>query len=100
MAKDIVKTITTNTDTFLNTTVGQGASLSFSGATGGTATIQKKLPDDTLIDITDDVGTATIVSVFPSLVNVWVGAGCDLSIKTESLTGTLLVTSLPLKSTN
>ena len=100
MANDILKTITTNTDTFISTTIGQGASLSFSGASAGTATIQKMLPDGTLMDMTDDLGAATIISVFPSLINVWVGAGCDISIKTLSLGGTLTVTSLPLKSTN
>jgi len=101
MAFDIVSPpITGNTDTFIATTIGQGSSMSFSGQSAGTATVQKRLPNGTNIDITDENGAPLVISVFPTTVNVWVGAGCDISIKTESIAGTLLVTMLPLKSTN
>lgn len=101
MAHDIVSDpITSNTDTFIATTIGQGTSMSFSGQTGGTATVQKRLPNGTNIDVTDLAGVPLIISVFPTTANIWTGAGCDISIKTESISGTLLVTMLPLKSTN
>ena len=101
MAHDIVSDpITTNTDTFIATTIGQGSSISLSGQTAGTATVQKRLPNGTNIDITDENGAPLVISVFPTTVNIWVGAGCDISVKTESISGTLLFTMLPIKSAN
>ena len=97
MAKDIVVIITTNTTTdIVSDTRGEGVSLSFSGATSGTITIQKKLPDGTFIDVTDDAGAASVVTVFPTTINARVGRGADVAVKTALLVGTLTVTALPL----
>ena len=101
MAHNIEKTITTNTTTFIQTTIGQGASLSFSGATSGNAALKKLLNDGTAMDLTDDAGTPIIVTLGSDLLlNVWVGAGTDISVVTTSLVGTLIVTSNPLKATH
>lgn len=110
MAHDIVKEITTNTNTDIGEeTIGEGASMSFSfvGTTSGTVTVQKRLPrkpstplvPGVLINVTDDLGAAVTIDTFPTTLNIRVGAGADISVKTEGLVdGTMTVTSLPLKA--
>ena len=98
MSANIEKSITTNTSTFINTTVGQGASLSFSGAGAGSFTIKKALNDGTLMDVTDDTGAAVVITVMPTTINLWVGSGTDLHVTSSGISGTLVVTSNPLKS--
>jgi len=101
MSSNIEKTITTNTTTFITTTIGQGVSLGFTGATSGNGAVKKLLNDGTTMDVTDDAGTALVVDLSADLtVNAWVGFGTDISIVTTSLVGTLVVTANPLKSSH
>ncbi len=101
MAANIEEVITTNTTTFIQTTIGQGASLGFFGATSGTALVKKLLNDGTAKSVTDSLQAPLSITLgTDATINVFVGSGTDLSITTTSLVGTLTVTSNPLKATN
>lgn len=100
MPTDIVLTpITTNTTTDAPVdSIGTGWVVSLSGATSGTTTLQKKLPNGTIIDVTDNAGTAISTTSYPVTLKAEIGAGARLVILTETLVGTLDVALNPLKS--
>ena len=98
MSANIEVSITTNTNTLINTTVGQGASLGFFNASAGSFAIKKALNDGTLVAITDENGVELSITAIPTTVNLFVGSGTDIYITSTGISGTLIVTSNPLKS--
>lgn len=95
--KDVVRKLTGSELVFLDTTRSNCLSLSFSGATGGSVNVLKKIPDGELINITDDSGVPLAISIFPTTTNIEVGLGCEVFIQGNAIVGTLVVTALPIQ---